>query len=65
MPFTAHYAGTCQDCGGRFGVGDQIEREEYGYRHASCPDDPQVALRASEVVCQECWIVKPCECEAS
>ncbi|HLP66364.1 MAG TPA: hypothetical protein VK181_02470 [Rhizobium sp.] len=64
MPFTAHYAGNCQECGGRFDAGDLIEREQaYGYRHASCPDDPSVDLKPSDVVCESCFIVKPCGCD--
>lgn len=64
MPFTAQYAGTCQDCGDRFEIGAQIDREEsFGYRHATCPDDPRVDLSPTDVVCESCFIVKPCGCD--
>lgn len=64
MAFTAQYAGTCQECGDQFKVGALIERDEpFGYRHSVCPDDPRVDLGPRDVVCDSCFIVKPCGCD--
>lgn len=61
--FTAAYAGVCVECEGAIVPGQQVERRDGGYAHAVCPVEPSVELRAGEVVCAECFVVKPCACD--
>ena len=61
--FTAAYAGVCVECDGEIVPGQQVERTGGGYAHAVCPAVPSVELRATEVVCGSCFVVKPCACD--
>lgn len=66
MAFEAKYDGQCDECGARIHPGDLItsDLKTGRYVHVVCPDDPQL-LKANETVCDKCWLVQPCECEAS
>ena len=63
MSFEAKYHSTCADCCGPILPGEQIESVGNGYRHVSCPDDPVASLRATERVCPDCLMVRPCPCD--
>lgn len=61
--FEAMYEGTCVDCGGHIGIGDLIVLAgSGGYAHVACPPS-RLDLEASEEVCAECFLVKPCACQ--
>lgn len=71
MSFQARYESRCADCGETIHVGDVIESRDdevdfwARYAHVDCdPSDP-ITLKPTEVVCGDCWLVKPCECEVS
>lgn len=65
MSIAARWAGWCHECGGRWQLGDQIERgRSHGYAgwtHAVCPDaaDPLPDVRPGEVACPACWLIHP------
>ena len=71
MSFEAQYPGICDECLERIKVGDLIEKADkpmlgtmgFQYRHEICPVDPDTGLRPDEVVCEDCWLVKPCYCD--
>ncbi len=67
MRFVAKWSNKCADCGHWWQVGEEIEFREFGSKllyHVVCPEPfPSIELRPNEVVCQTCFIVKPCECE--
>lgn len=68
MQFTAKWSGKCSDCGHWWMPGEEIEYREFGSKelfHVVCPEpDPVVELRPNEVVCKDCFIVKPCGCDS-
>jgi hypothetical protein len=41
-------------------IDDKIrhDEEEGGWVHVHCPPEPKVEI------CTECWLQKPCECDA-
>lgn len=60
MKFTAQYRTWCGNCDGTIAPGDMIEPGAEGrFDHVEC--DP--APRRPEVVCPDCFMVKPCECD--
>lgn len=67
MSFEAKFHGTCGDCGGHIAPGDRAQYEGHGEArrivHEVCPDGAVAELRADEVVCTECFTVKPCPCD--
>lgn len=68
MAFEAQYAGRCGDCGEGIAPGQLIERRHDGsaadtFVHQVCDGPAELGLRKGEVVCDRCFLVKPCECE--
>ncbi|MFF7293174.1 hypothetical protein ACFY9N_11650 [Microbacterium sp. NPDC008134] len=66
MSFKAQYNGTCAAaCGHRIHEGDEIEKDDDGqYRHVDCVSEPDpTTLAPKEIVCPDCWLVKPCRCD--
>lgn len=63
MIFAARYRGTCGDCGGVIQPGELVEYRTGDLCHVKCEPNPD-DLRPGEVVCQECWLVKPCGCDS-
>ncbi|GLU91319.1 hypothetical protein [Agromyces sp. NBRC 114283] len=70
MAFPANFPGRCTACGESIEPGDLIRSEGGRYVHEDCERaalpgaalDP-TELRPGEVVCDVCFLVKPCECE--
>ena len=63
--FQAQYGGSCVACTERIVPGDRVLYVEDGLIHAGCAD-PDLRVRRKpvvEVVCEECFIVRPCGCE--
>jgi hypothetical protein len=69
MSFMAKYEGQCDDCREAIAIGDVIEQKPNGrYVHEVCPEAPpdyDFELKPGEVVCDVCFLVKPCSCEVS
>lgn len=66
MSFRARFeGGFCPaGCGLRIHEGDDIEKVDGEYVHADCaPKHDPLELAPSEVVCPDCWLVKPCRCD--
>lgn len=68
MALEAKYEGRCGGCLERIHVGDTVEFGEKdsftGHRrvvHVDC--DAAAPVERAEVVCPECWLIKPCGCE--
>lgn len=66
MGFEAKYHGRCADCGEHIAPGDRVRYDDDRLVHDNCEasatPDPTV-LRPDEIVCESCWLVKPCGCE--
>lgn len=63
--FRAKYGGGCEACEERIRPGNRARYVEGGVIHAGCAD-PDLRVRRKpvvEVVCEECFIVRPCGCE--
>lgn len=60
MSFEANYPGTCQECGGWFKVGDQIDRHIDGYQHTECVGSEPDYTRGD--ACTRCFLVHAGEC---
>ena len=69
MSFEAKYEGRCPDCGERIHVGDLVQfSTENRVEHVMCDasaGETDLDRDAKREVCQKCWLLKPCECEAS
>lgn len=70
MTFTARYRGRCVDCGEAIHEGDTIAMSEDGPLCQLCHDTdpgyrPWYRTRRDDnpVVCDTCWLTKPCDCE--
>ena len=64
MSFEAKYPGMCDGCGERIVVGDGCEYDDRNnVLHLDCDGD--YPPERVEVVCTECWIIKPCDCDYS
>lgn len=69
--FEARFAGRCRADGcptGRIRIGERVTYDaEDQLVHASHVDVPTAPdpteLRPTEVVCPDCWTVKPCRCD--
>lgn len=67
--FTARYSGKCRSCRRRINVGDTVCYDsDDRVVHARCagveiPEDDPTVLRPREIVCPDCWTVKPCRCD--
>lgn len=62
--FTAAYAGVCTECDEPFEVGQPIEKHGQGYAHATHEAGlSRLDLAPDEVVCTDCFLVKPCGCD--
>lgn len=63
MTFTARYHGTCAACSEHINPGDQVAWVADDVVHTDCenPNRPQPPPAA--VVCEECWMTKPCWCD--
>jgi hypothetical protein len=64
MVFEARYAGRCGNCGEAIAAGDSVRFEEDVVVHDICDTSDPAGLRPGEVVCESCWLVKPCGCDA-
>jgi hypothetical protein len=62
-PFEARYHGTCPACDEAIKPGQQVRFDDDALVHDDCTD--AVPVERPVVVCDRCWLVKPCECEAS
>lgn len=78
MSFEARYESQCPDCGERIHIGDLIVSEALSdgldmssmrYVHVDCDasysGETDFDRDSKREVCQKCWLLKPCECEAS
>jgi hypothetical protein len=67
MAFEAKYGGVCEACEERIRPGERVTYDVHDdLVHASCAGagvSRSVRREAAEVVCETCWLVKPCECE--
>jgi hypothetical protein len=61
--FEAKYNGVCATCGHTIYAGQMIRHTDDGYEHVICKTTSSVDLQPNEVVCTECFMVKPCECD--
>jgi hypothetical protein len=64
--FPARFDGVCAaDCGNRIHPGDRVRYDDDDrLRHDECTPKPDpLELRPNEVVCPDCWLVKPCRCD--
>lgn len=65
MSIKAQYNGTCaEECGFRIHEGDEIEKGEDGeWRHVGCaPKRSKFDIGPREVVCPDCFCIRPCRC---
>jgi hypothetical protein len=65
MGFPANYDGVCSTgCAERIHRGDDIEADgDGGYRHVSCaPKRDPLTIAPGEVVCPDCFLIRPCPC---
>lgn len=66
MTFRAQFDGYCAaECGYRIHPGDEVEYDEdRKLRHVDCVPKPDpTTIGPREVVCPDCWLVKPCRCD--
>lgn len=50
-------------CGNRIHTGDLIENVDGVWVHAECAPRPDpLELQPGEVVCPDCFLVRPCRC---
>lgn len=64
--FVAQYDGTCSaSCGSRIHPGDMIRRDgDSTFQHDECAPKPsKFDIGVHEVVCPDCWLLKPCRCD--
>lgn len=62
--FPARYDGTCAaDCGNRIHPGDLVRYEDDQLVHDECAPKPDpLELKPTEVVCPDCYCIRPCRC---
>jgi hypothetical protein len=60
--FQARYAGCCDECDEPIRQGDRLKWVADEVVHASCAPSMKRVKKAA-VVCQVCWLVKPCGCD--
>lgn len=61
MAFEAKFHQGCARCGHDV-QGAQAVYEGNDLVHVDCPAS-RLDLQSSDVVCTECWLVKPCACQ--
>lgn len=64
--FPARYDGTCAaHCGNRIHPGDVVRYDDDDQlRHDACTPKPsKFDIGPREIVCPDCWLVKPCRCD--
>lgn len=50
-------------CGNRIHIGDRIVKVDGEWVHVECAPAPDpFELKPSEVVCPDCFLVRPCRC---
>jgi len=62
MRIRATFRGTCPACGDWFGTGSEIFKGPAGWTHAECADEEDLDPGPA-IVCEECWLTIPCDCE--
>ena len=62
MTFEARYHGSCGTCGEHICPGDSCEWVDDEIVHALC-ETPAAPTKPAEV-CTDCWMTKPCWCDA-
>jgi len=60
-PFEARFQGACPACYERIKVGQQVRYDHDDLIHDDCTEVAPVERPV--VVCDRCWLVKPCGCE--
>jgi hypothetical protein len=64
LPFLARYTGTCGRCEDDIRPGQRVKYVAGELVHTGCADGEGVlTVTRKEVVCEKCWLVKPCGCE--
>lgn len=62
MSFDARYDGWCETCATPIRKGERIRYgDDKSIEHDDC--SPAPIPRRTEVVCSDCWLVMPCECD--
>lgn len=64
--FPARYDGVCAaGCSNRIHPGDAVRYDDDDQlRHDQCtPKRDPLELGPREVVCPDCWLIKPCRCD--
>lgn len=65
MTFEARYRSRCDACGEGITPGDIVEYDDSNrVVHFDCEDDARTQGTDDGEVCDECWLIKPCECAA-
>lgn len=66
VSFEAKYNGICGSCTERIREGDQVRYVEDDLVHVVCElVVSEVDRDAKREVCQNCWLLKPCDCEVA
>ncbi len=63
--FPARYDGTCAaECGNRIHPGDAVRYDDDDQlRHDACTPKPsKFDMRLTDVVCPDCFCIRPCRC---
>lgn len=63
MSFEARFPGRCAACEERIAPGEQVRySEDDELAHNRCEESNE-SHAAPIVVCDRCWLTKPCDCE--
>lgn len=63
-PFEARYHGRCAECREHIAPGDLVRYQNSSLVHVDCQDALAVpVVEKPLVICQTCWLAKPCECD--